>query len=79
LILSLLIFNAPVYRFFLQKRGLWFMIRTLPWHWFYYFYSGLAFAIGLARSLLFRHRSQKPSWPPAPKGYPDTAQSPESR
>ena len=79
LILSLLIINAPVYRFFLQKRGLWFMIRTLPWHWFYYFYSGLAFAIGLGRSLLFRHRSPKPSLSAATKGYRDRAQFPECR
>ncbi len=79
LILSLLIINIPVYRFFLQKRGLWFMIRTLPWHGFYYFYSGLAFAIGLGRSLLFRHRSPKPSLSPAQKGLRDRAQSPEYR
>lgn len=79
LILSLLIINAPVYCFFLRKRGLWFMIRTLPWHWFYYFYSGLAFAIGLGRSLLFRHRSPKPSLSAATKGLRDRAQSPECR
>ncbi len=79
LILSLLIINAPVYCFFLQKRGLWFMIRTLPWHWFYYFYSGLAFAIGLGRSLLFRHRSPKPSLSAATKGYRDRGQFPECR
>jgi glycosyltransferase involved in cell wall biosynthesis len=79
LILSLLIINIPVYRFFLQKRGLWFMIRTLPWHGFYYFYSGLAFAIGLGRSLLFRHRSLKPSLSAATKGLPDRAQFPECR
>ncbi len=77
--LLLIIMNIPVYRFFLRQRGFWFMIRTLPWHWFYYFYSGLAFAIGYGRSLLFRDRSQKPSLPPAPKGIPDTAQSPECR
>ena len=79
LILSLLIINAPVYCFFLQKRGLWFMIRTLPWHWFYYFYSGSAFAIGLGRFLLFRHRSPKPSLSAATKGLRDRAQSPECR
>ncbi len=79
LIVLLLILNAPLYRFFLQKRGLWFMIRTLPWHWFYYFYSGLAFAIGLTRSLLFKHRSQKPSFSPAVKEIPDPTQSPEGR
>lgn len=79
LILSLLILNASLYRFFFQKRGLWFMMRTLPWHWFYYFYSGLAFAIGLTRSLLFKNRPQKPSPSPAAKEIPDTAQSPECR
>jgi glycosyltransferase involved in cell wall biosynthesis len=79
LILSLLIINAPVYGFFLEKRGLWFMIRALPWHGFYYFYSGLAFAIGLGRSLLFRHRSPKPGLSAATKGYRDRAQSPECR
>lgn len=79
LILSLLILNAPIYRFFLKKRGLWFMIQALPWHWFYYFYSGLAFAIGLGRSLLFRHRSQKPILSAIPKEEADTAQTPENR
>jgi len=77
LILSLLIINAPVYRFFLQKQGLGFMIRTLPWHWFYYFYSGLAFIIGFGRSLLFRHRSPKLSLSDTTKGRLDPAQSPE--
>ena len=79
LILSLLILNAPVYRFFQQKQGVWFMIRTLPWHWFYYFYSGLAFAIGLGRSLLFRQRSQKPKLSSPLKGIPDPAQPLENR
>jgi glycosyltransferase involved in cell wall biosynthesis len=51
LIVSLLALNAPLYRFFQRKRGLWFAAQTIPWHWFYYFYSGLAFAIGVARYL----------------------------
>jgi len=74
LILFLLILNAPVYRFFLQKQGLGFMIRILPWHWLYYFYSGLAFIIGLGRSLLFRQRSQKPKFSSSLKRIPDPAQ-----
>jgi GT2 family glycosyltransferase len=49
--LLLLALNLPFYRFLLQKRGLWFVIRAIPWHWFYYFYSGLAFAVGLGRYL----------------------------
>ncbi|NJK38552.1 MAG: glycosyltransferase family 2 protein [Oscillatoriales cyanobacterium SM2_3_0] len=48
----LLSLNAPVYRFFYTKRGLFFTARTIPWHWLYYFYSGLAFAVGLVRHWL---------------------------
>ncbi|MGL5080412.1 MAG: glycosyltransferase family 2 protein [Microcoleaceae cyanobacterium] len=48
----LLTLNAPVYQFFYEKRGLLFMARTIPWHWLYYFYSGLAFAVGLVRHWL---------------------------
>lgn len=77
--LLLMIINMPVYGFFLRKRGFWFMIRTIPWHWFYYFYSGLAFAIGLGRFFLFRHPSPKPSLPAARKEHPDTAKPPECR
>lgn len=50
--LALLVLNQNFYRFFLRKRGLWFTIRILPWHWFYFFYSGLAFAIVNVRHLL---------------------------
>ncbi|MEQ9371492.1 MAG: glycosyltransferase family 2 protein [Coleofasciculus chthonoplastes F3-SA18-01] len=47
--LGLLAINASVYQFFYQKRGFLFALQTVPWHWLYYFYSGLAFAIGLVR------------------------------
>jgi glycosyltransferase involved in cell wall biosynthesis len=79
LILSLLIINIPVYRFFLQKRGFWFLIGTIPWHWFYYFYSGLAFAIGLGRFFFHRHKSSKVSLSAATKGLRDRPQFPEYR
>jgi len=77
--LSLLMINSPLYRFFFNKHGFWFMIGTISWHWFYYFYSGLAFSIGLGWSLLFRHRFQKSSLSASRKGLPDAAQSPECR
>jgi GT2 family glycosyltransferase len=48
--LGLLGMNVRVYRFFWRVRGPWFALRVIPWHWLYYFYSGLAFAIGIARS-----------------------------
>jgi glycosyltransferase involved in cell wall biosynthesis len=52
--LALLALNAPVYQFFHEKRGVVFAAKTVPWHWLYYFYCGLAFAIGLVRHLLDR-------------------------
>lgn len=45
----LLILNAPLYKFFHEKRGLQFTIQVLPWHWFYYFYGGLAFVLGFTK------------------------------
>lgn len=46
-ILSLIMLwlNIAVYRFFYAKRGLGFTLRVIPWHWFYYFYGGLAFVV----------------------------------
>ncbi|MEC4804052.1 MAG: glycosyltransferase [Jaaginema sp. PMC 1080.18] len=47
--IALLVLNASVYQFFWQKRGFFFMLRVIPWHWLYFFYGGLAFAIGTVR------------------------------
>lgn len=52
--LGLLVLNAPVYRFFLDKCGFLFTLQVIFWHWFYYLYSGLAFAMGTSR-YLFNH------------------------
>lgn len=48
LILSglLLYINRGVYRFFYHKRGLLFAVKVVPVHLLYYFYGGLAFALG---------------------------------
>ncbi|MDR4494041.1 MAG: glycosyltransferase family 2 protein [Nitrospirales bacterium] len=55
---ALLVINAPLYSFFLKKRGLRFALQSVPWHWLYYFYSGLAFAIGLFRHIVRRGRQR---------------------
>jgi hypothetical protein len=68
LALLLMIIGMPVYQFFFRKRGFWFMIGTIPWHWFYYFYCGLAFATGFAKSFFSRHKSSKVGLSVAPKG-----------
>jgi len=49
--LTLLLLNGPLYRFFARKRGPFFALRTVPWHWFYFLYSGLAFALALVMHL----------------------------
>ena len=58
--------ECPLYRFFKDKRGLWFSLKTIPWHWFYYFYSGLGFAVGNGRSLFLKLSPAKSS----PAGLP---------
>jgi len=69
----LIIIGMPVYQFFLGRRGFWFMIGAIPWHWFYYFYSGLAFAIGFAKFFFFRQKSSKVGLSPASEGWSNPA------
>jgi GT2 family glycosyltransferase len=38
--------NRDVYAFFRRRRGIAFSLGTVPWHWFYFFYSGVAFFVG---------------------------------
>lgn len=52
---ALLALDAPLLRFLHTKRGFRFACRAVPWQWFHYFYSGLAFAIGLVQQPLHRH------------------------
>lgn len=46
-IFSLLALNRRLYFFFFKKRGLWFAVRAVLFHWFYLFYSSLIFALFL--------------------------------
>jgi glycosyltransferase involved in cell wall biosynthesis len=43
--------NWPFYQFLLKKRGVRFLLMGLPWHWFYFIYSGATFVAGM---VLFR-------------------------
>jgi len=40
------VINRDLYSFFNRRRGIVFALKTIPWHWLYFFYSGLAFGIG---------------------------------
>lgn len=61
LICSILLFslNRSVYGFFYRKRGSWFALKVIPWHWLYYFYSGVAFAIGVSQHILGGGKTQE--------------------
>jgi len=39
--------NRGFYRFLRHKRGLGFMLCAMPWHWFYFLYSGASFLVAL--------------------------------
>lgn len=58
LALALLVLNAPLYHFFQRKRGFRFALQTVPWHWFYYLYSGFAFGLGVVRYVFRGPRSR---------------------
>lgn len=68
---ALLFLNDPLYRFFLRKRGLRFALQVIPWHWGYFFCSGLGFAIGFGRHFLRRgpHGMSQTSPPPGPSSH----------
>lgn len=42
--LAIVYINRDIYRFFYHKRGLWFTLRVLPWHWLYFLYGGTTVA-----------------------------------
>lgn len=54
-----LVLNRDLYRFFQCKRGVGFMAKVIPWHWLYFFYSGLAFAFGYTSHLVKKLRSYR--------------------
>lgn len=59
--LLLFLLNIQLYSFFLEKRGLRFAIQAIPWHWFYFVYSGAAFTAGTLCHLVDRNHSlEKP-------------------
>jgi glycosyltransferase involved in cell wall biosynthesis len=44
----LFLLNFDLYRFFRRRRGWFFVVRAIPLHWFYFFYSAMTFAIVVA-------------------------------
>lgn len=48
IVIALLVLNRDVYAFFARKRGVLFALRSIPLHWFYYFYCGVGVVLALA-------------------------------
>ena len=56
--IALIAQNRDLYRFFWRKRGVWFAIGAIAWHWLYFAYSTIAFAMGSVRAM-FRSSSRR--------------------
>lgn len=77
--LALLVLNAPLYRFFLRKRGIRFTLQSFPYHWLYFFYSGVAFAVGTVRHFVNRDHLEKRLTPLVSGGSPSAETRMERR
>lgn len=60
-VLVLVALNARLYRFFTRKRGLSFAAGGVVWHWCYFVFCGLGFALGAAKHVFRRHEVTR--WP----------------
>jgi GT2 family glycosyltransferase len=69
------VLNLPFYRLLMRKHGILFTLAAIPWHAFFYFYSGVGFLVGAFRFPGRNHLSG-PRVTPAkanrPSGYPDS-------
>lgn len=77
--LTLLVLNIPLYRFFLRKRGIRFTLQSLPYHWLYFFYSGVAFVIGTVLHFANNDGLPKKRLTPLISGEPPSAEPPMER
>jgi len=55
--------NQEIYRFFLVQRGIGFTLKSIAYHWLFYVYSGLAYAIGLAKHHRLPQSARRASMP----------------
>jgi GT2 family glycosyltransferase len=60
---GLIALNLPTYQFLQRQRGVGFMLQSIPWHWLYYAYSGLAFGLGTVRHWSRRQPASRLSGP----------------
>jgi GT2 family glycosyltransferase len=72
--------NIGFYRFLWRRRGPWFLLRALPWHWFYYLYAMAGFGLGMVRHHLGIRRApwRRPPARPEPLRSGEGPQPPQS-
>jgi glycosyltransferase involved in cell wall biosynthesis len=59
----LLALNKELYLFFYHKHGSAFVLKSIGWHWFYYFYCGVAFVyVYSLKKMKWRHCWRKPNF-----------------
>lgn len=46
--------NRRFYRYFIQRRGIWFAVRVIPLHYLHHLYNGISFAVGTSLFLAQR-------------------------
>ena len=68
-IVLLLIINYSFYSFFKKKKGLFFALKVIPFHWFYFFYSGIAFGAVIIINLVEKTFSLSPKGNRLVTGY----------
>ncbi len=72
----LFVINWQVYRFFARQKDWWFAVRVVPFHWLYYFYSGLSFGLGLSLFLVLDYPRLRRT-PKNQRGASEIAQTPQ--
>jgi hypothetical protein len=55
-LLAVTALNHDFYRFFFNRRGIWFTLRVVPMHWLYFLYCGLSAAVGALLHFLEKGR-----------------------
>ena len=59
--------NRRFYRFLAAQRGPTFALRALPWHWLYFLYSSLTFALVFLRAATIAPRRPGDPGPREPR------------
>ncbi|MEM9664745.1 MAG: glycosyltransferase family 2 protein [Bacteroidota bacterium] len=69
-VVAVALLNASFYQYLAARRGALFALRVFPWHFFFFLYGGLGFALGLSRHLRRQILGAQPAPATAPRVQP---------